>query len=178
MIGNESHAAIALKRFVLESNRIEGIEGASKEDLEAHDRFLATDEITVADMSIFVNTIGGGPLRLRPGMDVVVGKFRPFPGGPFVVDQLKLLLKYAALGRLNAFETHCQYEMLHPYMDGNGRSGRALWLKMMGGQAWLAATYENPIGFLHTFYYQSLRHQQEFYGRADKTGSGGTVQVF
>jgi hypothetical protein len=35
-----------------------------------------------------------------------------------------------------------------PTTDGNGRSGRALWLWCMRGRA--------PLGFLHQFYYQTL----------------------
>ena len=35
-------------------------------------------------------------------------------------------------------------------MDGNGRSGRVLWLYNMGG------IERVPLGFLHTFYYQAL----------------------
>ena len=48
---------------------------------------------------------------------------------------------------LGACETHVRYELLHPFLDGNGRSGRALWLWLMG---------QAPLGFLHTFYYQTL----------------------
>ena len=50
----------------------------------------------------------------------------------------------------SAYVLHCRYESLHPFTDGNGRSGRALWLWMMGG------IEEAPLGFLHTWYYQSL----------------------
>lgn len=45
------------------------------------------------------------------------------------------------------WEVHIAYEMLHPFTDGNGRSGRMLW-------AWQMRNF--PLDFLHTFYYQTL----------------------
>ena len=51
-----------------------------------------------------------------------------------------------------AWALHKHFESLHPFLDGNGRTGRALWLWMMGGIA------QVPLGFLHTFYYQTLRY--------------------
>lgn len=49
---------------------------------------------------------------------------------------------------MSPFTTHLRYESIHPFSDGNGRSGRALWLWQMKGRA--------PLGFLHQFYYQTL----------------------
>ena len=49
------------------------------------------------------------------------------------------------------FAVHVAYENLHPFMNGNGRSGRALWLWHMGG------IEKVPLGFLRTWYYQSLQ---------------------
>ena len=47
-----------------------------------------------------------------------------------------------------AYENHKYFEEIHPFLDLNGRTGRAIWLHQMGGEA--------PMGFLHTWYYQSL----------------------
>ena len=47
----------------------------------------------------------------------------------------------------------CRYETLHPFMDGNGRSGRILW-------AWQMIEHNIApglsLGFLHAYYYQTL----------------------
>ena len=133
--------------FIRESNRIEGIvREPHHHEIAAHHQFLALEEITVDDMREFVATVAGAPLRNQSGMDVRVGNHVPPRGGNEIVLRLENLLTY--MEKHGAYKTHISYEELHPFMDGNGRSGRILWLWMMGGKA--------PLGFLHRFYYQTL----------------------
>jgi len=142
-----------LRAFVRESNRIEGIKRAPTEkEIAAHRAFLALDRLTVQDVSRFVREIAAAPLRCRPGMDVRVGHHAPPRGGPHITDQLAALLVSVSARTIDSFAAHIQYETLHPYMDGNGRSGRAIWLWLEGGLA--------PIGFLHRFYNQTLDASQ------------------
>lgn len=131
--------------FVLESNRIEGIlRDSTPEEIAEHERFLALPEITVADLEAFVSVIQpGAKLRDRYGLNVRVGNHIPPAGAPEIRANLETILSNMA----DPWETHIRYETLHPFTDGNGRSGRALW-------AWQMKSF--PLGFLHKFYYQTL----------------------
>ena len=152
-----------LVSFVRESNRIEGITRNPREsELSAHETLLGLDVVTVADLTAFVAIVQpGAVLRNRPGLDVRVGNHNPPRGGPDIVPALERILRYAhgpqpvAGGVYHAppFVTHHEYETLHPFTDGNGRSGRALWAwQMIREEIWPGIR----LGFLHAWYYQSL----------------------
>lgn len=142
-----------LTDFIAESNRIEGIERSVwLVELEAHAWLLSEPKLSVAHVSRFVEVVAGMKHRLRDqaGLNVRVGGHTPPAGG----RQVGRLL-HEILGRVNGrgdpFECHRAYENLHPFTDGNGRSGRAIWLWQMQRQHGGA-----PLGFLHHWYYQSL----------------------
>jgi Fic family protein len=83
-------------------------------------------------------------------MNVCVGSHTPPEGGEHIVVQLQALLTAINENILSPFEAHLKYEALHPFTDGNGRSGRAIWYWMMKN------TLRVDLGFLHAFYYQTL----------------------
>jgi len=143
-----------LIEFVTESNRIEGIERSpSNVEVDATFAFVNLEEIKIEDIEALVSALQpGAVIREKLGMNVRVGNYFPPEGGPEVRDKLQEILDMLKIW--DAYDTHLVYETLHPFTDGNGRSGRAIWLWQMG-------VYKAVLkrGFLHTFYYQTLSHQ-------------------
>jgi hypothetical protein len=158
----EHEAAERLLAFVRESNRIEGIRrDPTPEEIKAHKTFIARKRVKIEHVKALVSVCQpNAVLRDRetvPG--VRVGNHIAPPSGPAVgVDLDKLLLDVGTLA-VSPWAAHVRYECLHPFTDGNGRSGRAIWLwhmTLLGRQRAALA-----IGFLHNFYYQTLASRQQ-----------------
>lgn len=145
-----------LREFVRASNAIEGIYGVPLvQELQAHEKLLALKEIRTADVCEFVHAIKGGPLRTAAGMNVTIGKHVPPLGGQAIVYSLDDMLARLSENPkyLTPYKWHCAYLTLHPFMDGNGRSARALYAwhsNRLGLQGYVSR------GFLHQFYYDAL----------------------
>jgi len=138
--------------LVEESNRIEGIfRPPTEAEIREHERFVGLERLTISELQSFVKIYQpNARLRSFPGMDVQVGSYVPPKGGEHIVAQLQALVIGVNLEKLSAWETHIQYEKLHPFSDCNGRSGRIL-------HHWQLRRSNRRLGFLHEFYYQTLK---------------------
>lgn len=134
--------------FITISNRIEGIlRPPTQEEIKEFHRFMDLEEIDVWQLQQFVSIYQpNAELRNREGLNVRVGNHIPPKGGPEIESRLSSLLD--CMCNIGPYRTHLEYETIHPFTDGNGRSGRMLW-------AWQMKEF--PLGFLHHFYYQTLQ---------------------
>lgn len=145
-----------LRAFLSESNQIEGIAGplAVSQILPAAAMFLETPLQFSTVLTVQKAIAPEHPLRNLPGMNVQVGHYIAPPGGPDIPLRVADLIDDINSGRVGPWKAHVVFEDLHPFMDGNGRTGRLLWAKHM------LKIGQDPFAlpFLHRFYYQTLQN--------------------
>lgn len=142
---------------ILESNKIEGIDAVTPGEVSEWQRFMELDEVNVDDLKRFVYVCAGAGHRLRTLITDhhQIGS-RSLTGGPHVAQELNLLLYDIQTGAIDPWNAHVEYELLHPFTDGNGRSGRVLWHWMMKQEHGIYYDRMVAVGFLRRFYYQAM----------------------
>jgi hypothetical protein len=140
-----------LEAFVRESNKIERIDVTTQAHVDAHLVFLARP-VTVQSLIDLVAVLQSDA-RFRNKIEIPgvrVGDHVAPPSGYKIEDQLREVLKIA-----DPWHQHIAYETLHPFTDGNGRSGRALWLHRYVSEP-ERDRWALRRGFLHSWYYHTL----------------------
>ena len=141
--------------FIIESNAIEGIHRDPTEgEIKEFRRFMMLESINPRELMKFVKVYQPNAIirdRVNiPG--VKVGNHIAPSSGPQIMVSLYSIIEN--MEENGPYQTHILYETLHPFTDGNGRSGRMLW-------AWQMGRSKLGLGFLHRFYYQTLDSTQK-----------------
>jgi len=155
---------MTLQEFLRESNKIEGIDkDVPQEHMAEIEAFLVKPKVELADVckmaALF--TDGKGLLRDQLGMNVTVGRYSPPPGSAHIPKMLNVLLGLLNDGQISPYKVYNEFECIHPFIDGNGRVGRLLWLwRRFTSRSITLINMAIGRGFLHEYHYQALQNHK------------------
>jgi len=141
-----------LEDFAKESDLIEG-EAFNRQHLYALEAILkkplTKENLLAAHFTFAPDEEWAGKYR---DINVMIGGH--MTPNPYMTKEL-MRNWFMDLDDMNSFEAHVRFEKIHPFQDGNGRIGRAIWLKIA-----LEEGFQQNRTFLHEFYYQTLTHSK------------------
>lgn len=143
-----------IKAFLIESNAIEDIRvEPTQAQIDAVRAFLRLPKLTVEDVDAIVKVFQPNAVLRLNGELVSVGGYWPPRGSMGIKYKLESIITEKHCPT-EPWAAHCEYEKLHPFTDGNGRSGRLIWAYQM------LRCKKNPFAmpFLQRFYYETLSH--------------------
>jgi Fic family protein len=143
--------------FCKESNAIEGEKTARRStDMAALETILKAEKLTEAVL-LDAHRLYAEKSDLREDergayrkCQVYVGRYVP-PKPSEVQKLMDDYFLFYGVQFVDSYRAHCMFEQIHPFVDFNGRTGRALWLRLA-----ILEGYDCSLGFLHKFYYQTL----------------------
>lgn len=142
--------------WVRYSNENRDIEGLTADpDSVTYLRAFVEGPLSVTTLCDYVWSEANQKIRSEPWMNVRVASHVAPPGGERVVQELENIIASALVD--SPYETHGKFLYLHPFLDGNGRSARAI-------LAWQAL--RNPVwaeqikaySILKAIYFMALDH--------------------
>lgn len=148
-----------LEVFLIESNSIDDILlEITSEDLDVAQAFIRQKHLMSDNIQAIVEHFQpGAVLRNKVGIDACEGNFIPQKGGlPLETAYFKLINTFNSVDLSDTkkvFDLYCEYQILSPFTDCNGRSGRLIWLWCF---YWNLGFLPN-LSFLHLFYYYGLK---------------------
>jgi Fic family protein len=134
-MAEEDYSVEELKEFFRQSNVIEDVYSmrAVIESMAAWDYLVKRDEMGLRDLlhvhKLIMRSLAPSIAGRMRNVDVYVGGRAGYP--PASLDQaIAVWLERAnvAMTEESIRQSHIHFEFIHPFADGNGRTGRLVWL--------------------------------------------------
>lgn len=144
------------QRFAEESNQIER-EGTQVTPNQLEATLLAQNGIHSEKELLHIHYLLTSHLSVPWGgryRDCVVTVGKHVAPEPFLAKELMRNL-FLDKNTLSAWELYNKFELIHPFQDYNGRTGRLLWYSVMWENG-----YRQKYSFLEMYHYQTLDQQR------------------